>query len=423
MNRLRYLFFLACRSAWNRRYTLLLIVCSIALSATLMLGIERLRTQVKDSFMQSISGTDLVVGARGGSSQLLLYAVFHMGGATNNMGYDSAQYIQAMPEVAWTVPVSLGDSHRGYPVVATNEDFLKHYSFRGNEHLSLESGSWFSGLFDVVLGSEVAEHLHYALGQKVVLSHGNSGTHLTEHSDMPFQVSGILKPTGTTADRSLYISLEAMEAIHVTWRGGAPLPGIHLTPEQVEHFNLQPKVITAMLVGLKQRTQVFAVQRAINNYTGEPLSAVLPGVVLDQIWQTLNTGENALLVVSVLASLAGLLGLCATLLAGLNERRRELAILRSAGARPADIVLLIGCEVFILLVLGLVCGFVCLYLLTAAAAPVLLTHYGIFIHATAISAAEWKIAGGILLAGMIAGLLPAIRAYRMSLNDGLSVRL
>ena len=423
MKRIRYLVYLAGKSAWNRRGTLMLIVFSIALSTTLLLGIEKLRTQIRESFVQSVSGTDLVVGARGGNTQLMLYAIFHLGGATNNMGWDSAQAIAQKPEVAWAIPISLGDSHKGYPVVATTDDFFEHYRFRGGRSIELTQGKRLDTLFDVVLGAETAKKLGYSVGQKITLSHGNSGSHLVEHGDMPFTVTGILTPTGTPVDRSLYIGLHAMEAIHVNWRGGAPVPGLRLTPEQVARFNLEPKSITALLVGLKKRGQVFAVQRDINEWKTEPLMGVMPGVAMDQIWSMVNTGENALLLVSALVTVAGLAGLAAAILAGLGERRREIAVLRSAGARPLDILLLMAFEGGLLVVMGILCGLAVLYGLVAGVSPLLADNYGVFVYLTLPAPGEWTLMGGICLAGFLASLIPAFRAYRMSLADGLTVSL
>jgi putative ABC transport system permease protein len=416
-----YLLLLAGKSAWNRRGTLLLVVFAIALSTTLLLGIEKVRTQIRESFVQAVSGTDLVIGARGGGIQLMLYAVFHLGGATNNMGWRNAQEIAKRPEVAWAVPISLGDSHKGYPVVATTADFFTHYRFRGEKELALAQGKQPESLFDVIAGAEAAKNLGYAVGQKLVLSHGSSGTRLADHTDKPFSVSGVLAPTGTPVDRSFYISLAAMEAIHLDWQGGAPMPGLRITPEQVTKFDLEPKSITALLVGLKKRSQVFAFQRMINEWKGEPLTGVMPGVAMSQIWSVLNTGEQALLFVSALVTVAGLAGLAAAILAGLGERRRELAILRSAGAKPLDVLVLLSCEGFLLVTAGAACGVLALVLLITALGPTLADMYGISIYLSPPASEEWLLLGGICLAGLLASLIPALRAYRMSLSDGLTV--
>jgi putative ABC transport system permease protein len=416
-----YLVCLAAQSAWNRRGTLLLIVFSIALSTMLLLGIERIRTQMRENFVQAVSGTDLVIGARGGNIQLVLYAVFHLGGATNNMGYRSAEEIAQKPEVAWAVPVSLGDSHKGFPVVATTEDFFRHYRFRGDRRLSPERGTIFSSVFDVVLGSEAAKKLGYGIGRKLLLSHGSGGPGAPEHTDMPFSVCGILAPTGTPVDRSIYISLAGMEAVHLNWRSGAPIPGLRITPELAMKFNLEPESITALLVRLKNRGGVFAFQREIQAWKTEPLTAVMPGVAMDQIWGMVDMGERALLFVSSLVTATGLAGLAAAILAGLGERRRELAVLRAAGARPSDILFLPACEAVLLLAAGMFCGVAGLAALIAVFGPALADRYGIFIRLSPPEAGEWLILGCIFAAGFLTGLVPAVRACRMSLSDGLTV--
>jgi putative ABC transport system permease protein len=362
---------------------------------------------------------DLLVGARGSHAELVLYAIFHLGGASNNLGFDNVQKVAKLPEVAWVIPLSMGDFHRGFPVVATDENYLAHYRYRRNRSLSVASGRPENGLFETVLGAEVALRLNYQLGQKIVLSHGG-GDRPRTHDDKPFTVVGILAPTGSPVDRSLYISLESMEAIHVDWRGGAPLPGFRVKAEDVRKFNLTPKSVTALLVGLKNRRYIFQAQEKIHAFSGEALSAVLPGVAMDQIFQLLGNGERILFLVSILVTITGLLGLAATMLAGLSERRRELAILRSLGASPLDILLLIALEGFWLTLTGLIIGLAILAGVLAFLGPYLLVHFGALLELSPPTAREWWILGGILAAGVIASLGPAIRAYFFSLADGLN---
>ena len=420
MNRCKFLLALAWSSAWNRKGTLSLVVFSIALSTTLLLGMERVRTQVRDSFVQAVSGTDLVVGARGSELQLLLYAVFHMGKASNNMSWDSAQRLAQRRDVAWTIPISLGDSHRGFAVVATTTDFFTLYQYRRHASLQFAQGREFEDIFDVVLGAEVAAREHYRLGDHVLLSHGTGDTRLSLHADKPFTVCGILAPTGTPVDRGLYISLAAMEAIHIDWQGGAPAPGFHVRPDQVSKFNLTPKTVTAVLVGLKNRARVFAAQREINADQQEALMGVMPGVALDQLWSLLRTGENALRVLSWLVTVAGLAGLVATILAGLGERRRELAVLRAAGASPQDIVALLSLESLLLVLAGTFAGTALTATLLAVFGPMLASGYGLSLTLSLPTATEWQLLAAINAAGFFAGLIPAWRAYRISLADGLN---
>jgi putative ABC transport system permease protein len=414
---------LALKSAWNRRYTLGLTLIAIALSVTLLLGIERVRQDARDSFAQAVSGTDLVVGARSSPLQLLLYAVFRLGEASNNLGWDSAQALAAHPAVAWTIPLSLGDSHHGFPVLGTTPAYFEHFRYGDKQPLKLAQGKPFVGLFDTVLGAEAAERLGYKLGQRITLTHGMEATAGTEHGDKPFTVVGILARTGTPVDRTVHIGLQAIEAIHLDWQGGAPIPGFAIPPELVKKFNLTPKSVTAVLVGLKTRAGVFAMQRYIANYRDEPLMAVLPGVALGQLWELMEVAERALLAISALVVVISFAGLVAVVLAGLGERRRELAILRANGARPRDLFALLALEGGAVTLAGALCGTLLLAVLTFALGPWLAAEYGLNLKVALPSLAELELLGWVVAVGTFSSLLPGYRAYRLSLADGLTPRV
>lgn len=413
---------IAARSAWNRRFTLALTVFSIALSTLLLLGVERIRTELRDNFSSAVSGTDLIVGARTGSTQLLLYSVFRIGAATNNMGWKSVQDLQAHRGVAWVVPISLGDSHHGFPVLATTPEYFSRFHYGDRQPLVLREGKPFEQLFDAVLGADVAEQLGYRLGQKITLSHG-SGELSPEHADKPFTVVGILARTGTPVDRTVHIGLEAMQAIHLDWVAGVPVPGLKIPAEQVRKFDLSPKSVTAALVGLKSRAAVFAVQRWVAGYTEEPLMAILPGVALDELWQVVGVGEKALLVLSGLVGIVSLAGLVSVVLAGLNERRRELAVLRAVGAGARHVLALLALEGALVTALGVLLGAIAAAVALALLGPWLQSTYGLALTISAPTLNEWTLLGALLAAGWLASLLPGWRAYRLSLADGLSPRI
>lgn len=414
---------LAARSAWNRRFVLSLVVASIALSTLLLLGIERLRHDVRQNFAQSISGTDLVVGARTGPVQLLLYSVFRIGNATNNISWKSAQAVAALPGVAWTVPISLGDTHRGFAVVGTTADYFRHFRHGERQALAFAQGRAFDGVFEAVLGAEVAERLGHGLGAKIVLSHGDGSFAANDHADKPFTVVGILARTGTPVDRSVHIPLAGMEAIHLDWMAGVPLPGFKVTAEQALQRDLTPRAVTALLVGLQQRTAVFATQRRIAEYRDEPLMAVLPGVALDELWDLVGAGERALLLMSGLVAAVSVAGLVAVILAGLDQRRRELAILRAVGAGPRTVATLLALEGGLVTLAGLVLGTATAALGLVAAAPWVLAQYGIVLRPLVLGAAEWQWLALLGAGGLLASAVPGWRAYRLSLADGLQARL
>jgi putative ABC transport system permease protein len=420
----------AWRSALNRRGTLALVVAGIALATALLLGLERLRTDIRAGFSQSVSGTDLVVGARTSPIQLMLYAVFRVGGATHNIGIESIRALEGHRAVAWVVPLSLGDSHRGRPVLGTTTAYFERLRWGDRQPLAFAAGRPFAGtldgLYEAVVGAEVAAALGYAPGTRITLTHGSglgSGAMPgLEHADKPFIIVGVLARTGTPVDRTVHVSLEALEAIHLDWAAGAPLPGLSIPADAARKFDLSPKQVTAALVGLKNRVAVFNVQRFVAEYQGEALLAVLPAVALDELWQVVGPAEQSLLAISALVAVLSLASLVAVVLAGLNERRRELAVLRAVGAGPRHVLLLLAAEGVLVTLAGALLGAALAGAGVLLAGPLLQSQFGITLSTAAPSAAQWGLFGAVIVAGMLASLVPGWRAYRLSLADGLSPR-
>lgn len=414
---------LAGRSLWNRKPTALLTIFTIAISVSLLLGVEKIRTGARNSFTNTISGTDLIVGARSGSIQLLLYSVFHIGNATNNISWQSYQAIKANPNVDQIIPISLGDSHRGYRVLGTETSFFEYYRYGRDKPLSFAAGQPFAGVFDAVLGAEVAAALGYQVGDPLVIAHGLGATSFSLHDDKPFQVVGILAKTGTPVDRTVHVSLAGIEAIHIDWQAGTRIPGVSISAEQVSRMNLQPKAITAALVKLKSRIATFQVQRQINEFSSEPLLAILPGVALQELWNLMSVAEQALLIITIFVVISGLLGMLTALLTSINERRREMAILRSVGARPWHIFTLLVSEALVLAALGIGVGIALFYALIGFGQGLIEQQFGLYLAIRPLQAYELGLLGSILLAAGLCGVIPAWRAYRNALADGLIVRI
>ncbi|EGU36654.1 ABC-type antimicrobial peptide transport system permease component [Vibrio sp. N418] len=413
---------LAWKSVNNRRLTAFLTILTVAVSLVLLLGVERIRTQAKASFANTISGTDLIVGGRSGQVNLLLYSVFRIGNATNNIDWKSYQEFSQHRAVDWTIPLSLGDSHKGFRVLGTNQSYFEHYRYGNKQALALSQGKPFEGLFETVIGADVAKKLGYHIGSEIIIAHGISDVGFSRHDNLPFKVVGIFAPTGTPVDKTVHVSLEAIEAIHVGWESGARL-GATPSAESLAKADFQPGQITAMMVGLKSKIQTFALQRQINTYPQEPLSAILPGVALHELWGMMSVAEQALMVVSGFVVVAGLLGMLSSLLTSLQERRREMAILRAMGARPRHIFTLLILEASVLTAIGIAVGIGLLYGLLALASPFVTQNYGIQLPLVMLSSYELGLIAAVLFAGTMIGIFPALRAYRQSLSDGMTIRV
>ena len=417
------MFDIAYKSLRNRWLTASLAVLAIAMSVALILTVEKVRRDVRLGFTQTISGTDLIVGARSGAVQLLLYSVFRIGNATNNISWTTVEDIEKREAIKWTIPLSLGDSHKGFRVLGTTMAYFEHYRFGNDRSLTLAEGKPFEDVFDVVIGSEVARQLEYKLGDSVVVAHGTGNVALVAHENQPFSISGILEPTGTPVDSTLHVSLEGIEAMHVDWQNGMAVPGAGTSADAVRQMDLQPRAVTALLLGLHSRSAVFREQRALNEYRDEPLLAILPGVAIQELWNLVGVAEKALLFVSSFVVLAGLVNLVSVLLAGLNERRREMAILRSSGARPFHIFALLCTESAVLSALGLVFGIILHYLLVAVGALWVQQRFGFELSLGLPTLSDLAVLLAIFVAGIAAGSLPALRAYRQSVADGMMHRM
>ena len=415
---MKVLFNLAWLSIMNRSGTATVTVFSIMISVALLLGMEQLRQSMRNSFLQTVAGVDLVVGARGDAIPILLYSVFRLGDATNNLRWQSYLEWAADERVEWTIPLSLGDSHKGYRVLGTTSDYWSYYRYGKNLKLDLKMGEFFDGLYEAVIGSVVAEKLGYQLNQQIVIAHGVGNAALFEHDDQPFQVVGILEPTGTPVDQTIHVSLEAIEAIHIGWEDGFPSTETS-KPTSINLDEIQPKSITAFLVRLKSKMNTFRLQGEINAFEKEPLSAILPGVTMQKLWKILGIFEKTLMTISALVILSSLTSLISLLLATLNERRREMAILRSVGAGPLSIFYLLWIEATLICFVGIFLGFVFKYGGLIVVEPIIQDKLGLQIFLGWPGTEELLFFSSIMATGMLMSLFPAWRAYRISLHDGL----
>ncbi len=416
------LFNVAKKSLLNRKVTAFLTVLSIAVSVFVLLGVEHIRHEAKIGFTRTLSDTDLIIGARTGKINLLLYSVFRIGNATNNISWQSYQRLSQVKGVKWAIPLSLGDSHKGYRVLGTTDAYFEHYRYGKKQPLQFTKGKRFQGVFDVVLGSEVAKKLSYDLGNKIILAHGVSATSFSLHDDKPFTVVGILKPTGTPVDQTLHVSLAAIEAIHIDWHNGIRVPGKSIPAEQVSQHDLTPKNITAFLLGLESKAATFGFQRLVNDYPSEALMAILPGATLSDLWQTLGSVETVLLVISVLVLLSSLIGMSTMLLSSLRERNRELAILRAIGASAWFNLVLIEFEVLLLTLSGIVLAMLGMFVVLFLGQERLLSAYGLFVALQFVTPRVLVMLAGIIVSALLLGLIPGWFAYRRSLQQGLTVR-
>ena len=418
---------LAWRSAWSRRHALAMVALSVSVSVLILLGVQQLRHDARQSFTQALSGVDLIVGPRGSASELMLYSVFQVGRPSRNMAHEAYVALRALPQVRWAVPVQLGDTYRGFPVLGTTPELFEVFQTQG-ARLQWAQGRPFAdpqadagAVVEAVLGAQVAARHGLSVGDRLVLTHGRSDGLAPDHADQPFTVVGVLQATGAPIDRNVIISLQGFEALHQGM--GAPglpwLGGVGAVPTVAERAALVPRELTAVWVGLHARTEVFSARRGIERLPQDSLMAVLPGVALDELWQVVKLAENALLAIGVLVAVSGMLSVAAVLMVGLSARRKELAVLRALGATPLALLGLVWLEALGVCLMGMLGGLLLHGLGLWALQDLLRTELGIAVQwGWPTAEVAWSLAG-LVLAAWLAASVPALRAYRLSLVDGL----
>ena len=405
---------LAWRSLCSRKKSVVLTFLSLLISISVLLSVEHIRQETRDSFNRTISSVDLIVGAPGGQLNLLLYAVFRMGSPTNNIKFDSFTTLQDNPQVNWAIPISLGDSHRGFRVIGTNDAYFEHFRYGNKKPLSFSQGQPFTHLFHAVIGADVAKQLGYKVNDSVVIAHGLGTTSFTNHDNTPFTITGILAPTGTPVDKTVHVSLEAIEAIHL------PASVQNKLKQDPGAVPLKPDSITAVMLGLNSKFATFGLQREINNYQNDRLMAVLPGVAMAELWQMMSTVENVLRIISALVLISSLFGLATMLLASMQQRNKEIAVLRALGAGPSVVFALILLEAIILVAISVLASLGVLSLTLTLLSDWLASEYGLFLSTSILTADSLTMVAAIMGSAVVVSALPAIEAYRNALHSSLS---
>ena len=212
--------------------------------------------------------------------------------------------------------------------------------------------------------------------------------------------------------------------MHLDWLEGAPpMPGEAMQAWRIVQEEIKIKQITAFLLRARSRIDTLRLQREVNTFEDEPLMAIIPGVTLSELWRTIGYAEDALRVVSLFVIIIGLLGMLVSLYTTLTERRREMAVLRAVGAGPLRIVLLLVLESGFLSMGGAIVGVLLVYALSFLSQPIVERHFGLFNPIQPLTMTAYLYVLAVIVAGLLIGFVPALRAYRNSLADGLAMRL
>jgi putative ABC transport system permease protein len=386
------------RLAWaylaSRPLLTLLHVAMLAIGMGTMILLLLFTAQTEQRLARDASPVDLVVGAKGSPLQLILSSVLHVDVPTGNIPYAEARRIGAGPMVAAAVAVSLGDSFRGFRIVGTEAQFLALYSAR------VEKGRAFDRPMEAVLGSEAARRTGLAAGDKFAGSHGLAETG-PAHAAHPYEVVGILAPTGTVVDRLVLTPLESVWEVHAEREPGA---------KEGEHHDDADKEITSLLIKYRTPLAAAILPRQINSNTA--MQAASPAYESAKLMNLIGVGVDALRILAVVLMVTAALSVFVALMSALQERRYDLALLRTLGARPGTLFALLAAEGVTLVVAGVILGLVLGHAAAEALGRWIARSNPWSITGFAWVGAEAGVIAVVLLAGVATSLLPAVQAYR-----------
>lgn len=393
---------------------------SIALGVAVTVGILALKEQSRAGFSQGAFGYDLVAGAKGSRVQLVLNTVYHLDQATGTIPWSFYEGYRQDRRVSLAVPLAVGDFYEGHRLVGASDRLLADFEVRPGEKFRLAEGRIYaydekamahlmSGgdhhghahdgeVFEAVLGSLAASATGLKVGSSFVAQHGS------EHGDAheeKWKVVGILQPTGTANDRAIFINLESF---------------FHIKGHQKDEGSRGR--ISAVVFKTRGARAAQDLEWEVNR--GPDAMAAVPAAIVAELFDFIGNVDVLLLAVSVLVVVVAGVSILVSLMNSMSERKRPIAILRALGARRSTIFSIIVMESTALCLAGGAVGILAGHLLTAAAAGFLRSAAGIAISPWTLGAAEGWVVVGLLLLGVVVGLLPAARAYRSDIADGLN---
>ena len=398
-----------------------LVTISLMASMVLLLSIERIQQGAEEGFNQSISGVDAIIGPRSSSIELVLYTVFHLGRPTNNITTKTVNDVKLRGDISWLVPIALGDSHKGFRVVATEPNYFEHIKYANGQPLVFSKGVAFAELSEAVLGSDVAEKLSYRVGSKIQITHGSVESVGSKHDDFSFVVTGILNKTGTPIDQAIFLDLKGYELLHLGWKSGKKifnLDDINLSslPEDA----LIPKTVTAAFIGLKSKLTLFNFSKNIREYPKEAISAVIPGIALSELWSIVGLVDKGFQLLSWIIIAISLIAMVTLIIASLDNRKQEMTIYRANGASPKFLAMMVLCESLVIGLTAIVGAIILVTIVTYFATAQLNLALGISPSFEWISMGEITVFSFILLAGALSSLIPAVMVFRKNLHQTLS---
>lgn len=406
------------KSLWQYRLSTMITAVSIALATGLLMSVFSIRDQANAAFISGTFGFDAVLGARGSKLQLVLNAIYHLETSPGNLNWEMVQAISENPAVQQAIPYALGDNYFGYRIVGTTDQLFEHSEIRKGHQLRIKSGGrQFDNMRqEAVVGSFVAQKTGLKPGDIIHPYHGLSFDPNTKH-DEEYVVVGIMEPTNSPVDRVIFIPIEGVFRMsgHVL-RGD----GDEFIPEQGQIIPDEHKEVSAILLKLKNPQAGFSLDQTINKQ-GKVATLAWPiAMVMAELFDKLGWVHHVLSLVAYLVVLVACASIIASVYNTIHDRRKQIAILRALGANRNDIYRLILVECAAIAGLGAVLGYLVHFGIMGLAGGILRSQTGIMLNIVQMQSVHLWIVPAMMVLGMIAGILPANKAYRTDVGSQLS---
>jgi putative ABC transport system permease protein len=330
--------------------------------------------------------------------------VFHIDVPPGNIRLADVEALRRQPQVATLIPLSLGDSFRGFRIVGTNADYLAHY------RLSLAQGRAWTGPMETVLGAQAARDIGMKAGDSFIGSHGlGGGGH--NHGENPYRVSGVLAPCGCVADRLILTATESVWQVHE--KAGA----VHANGHEAED---EEREVTMALITYKSPLAAVSFPRYVNNSTD--MQSAAPAVEVSRLLRMVGVGSEVLRGFGAVLLFTAALSVFIALWNAVRERRTDLAMLRMLGAPPIRVAALLLCEAWWLALLASVLGLAAGHGLAALVGSMLEAQRSLPVSGRLWLPAEAWIPAAALTVATLAALIPAVSAYRVDVGELLNAR-
>lgn len=379
-------------------------VLLLALGIAMILTLGQLNQSLSNRFAQDLHGIDLVVSGKGSPLQIILATVFHLDSPTGNIPLHEAQNLSKNPLIKEAIPMALGDNYNGYRIVGTNQAYIQHYDGQ------LAAGKFYNQPMQAVIGADVARKYQLKVGDNIIGAHGlvNSDD---LHTDFPYTVTGILAANGSVLDRLVLTPVESVWHVHEH-----PDPD---DPEEVAYKNAHPEnELTALLISYKTPYAAATLPRLISQSSS--MQAASPAVEVARLTKLMSTGTDLLNAFGILLLGFAGFGFFVTLYNAINDRQYDIALLRAMGASRTKVFGFVLTEALTLGIAGIALGFVLAQLFMTLARQWVMHSKHIALVPASFGNGEIHIVLIALVISLLAGLLPAIRAYRLNITQTLA---